>query len=62
MQKSNEPHVITKEIPSSVQFTLAQAAFEAIKRDFERPEVREDYERWKAARAKAAGAAIQKST
>lgn len=57
MQGSNEPHVITKEIPQSVQFTLAQAAFEAIKRDFERPEVREDYERWKAARA-----AAQKTT
>lgn len=62
MQGPNEPHVITKEIPPSVQFTLAQAAFEAIKRDFERPEVREDYERWKAARAKAAGAAAKKTT
>ena len=30
---------------------------EATKRDFERPEVREDYERWKAARA-----AAQKTT
>lgn len=62
MQGPNEPRVITKEIPESVQFTLAQAAFEAIRRDFEQPEVREDYERWKAARAKAAGAAVQKST
>ncbi|WP_305117064.1 hypothetical protein [Acutalibacter muris] len=57
MQGPNEPHVITKEIPESVQFTLAQAAFEAIKRDFEQPEVREDYERWKAAKA-----AAQKTT
>lgn len=57
MQRTNESHVITNEIPQSVQFTLAQAAFEAIKRDFERPEVREDYERWKAARA-----AAQKTT
>lgn len=55
MQGPNEPHVIIKEIPPGVQFTLAQAAFEGIRRDFERPEVREDYERWKAARAKAAG-------
>ena len=62
MQEPNEPHIITKEIPSSGQFTLAQAAFEAIKRDFERTEVREDYERWKAARAKASGAAVQKTT
>ncbi|WP_217960204.1 hypothetical protein [Acutalibacter muris] len=62
MHGPNEPRVITKEIPPSVQFTLAQAAFEAIRRDFERPEVREDYERWKAARAKAAGTAAQKST
>lgn len=62
MEAMKEPHVNTKEIPPSVQFTLAQAAFEAIKRDFEQPEVREDYERWKAARAKAAGAAVQKST
>ncbi len=62
MQGENEPHVITKEIPPSVQFTLAQAAFEAIRRDFERPEVREDYERWKAARAKAAGNTAQKVT
>ena len=62
MQEPNEPHIITKEIPSSVQFTLAQAAFEAIKRDFERTEVREYYERWKAARAKASGAAVQKTT
>lgn len=62
MQGPNEPHVITKEIPPSVQFTLAQAAFEAIRRDFERPEVREDYERWKSARAKAAGNTAQKVT
>lgn len=62
MQGPNEPRVITKEIPPSVRFTLAQAAFEAIKRDFEQPEVREDYERWKAARAKAAKAAAQKTT
>ncbi|MDE6260381.1 MAG: hypothetical protein K2M42_05895 [Oscillospiraceae bacterium] len=57
MQTLKEPHVITKDIPSSVRFTLAQAAFEAIRRDFEQPEVREDYERWKAARA-----AAQKNT
>lgn len=53
MQAIKEPHVNTKEIPQSVRYTLAQAAFEAIKRDFEQPEVREDYERWKAARAAA---------
>lgn len=44
MEAIQEPHVITKEIPEGVEFTLAQAAFEAIKRDFEQPEVREDYQ------------------
>jgi hypothetical protein len=40
----------TREVPACVRVTLAQTLFEAIHRDFERPEVRADYERWKAER------------
>lgn len=43
-------NIQTREVPACVKVTLAQALFEAIHRDFERPEVRADYERWKSER------------
>lgn len=40
----------TSDIPAFVAVNLAQAAFEALHRAWENPDIREDYERWKAAR------------
>ncbi|MCD8145148.1 MAG: hypothetical protein LUD79_07415 [Oscillospiraceae bacterium] len=44
------PHISTSEIPKYVQFSLAQAAYNAIQQDFQRPEFQEGYQRWKAER------------
>ena len=51
------PSINTSTIPIGVKTSIAQTVFEAIQRDFQRPEVREDYERWKAERAAAIGLA-----
>lgn len=45
------PRVSTAEVPAYVAVDLAQAAFEALRRDYSRPEVQADYRRWKAERA-----------
>lgn len=48
-------------VPGYVKTNVAQVVFEAVLADFRRPEIREDYRRWKAARetekAKEAGTA-----
>lgn len=41
----------TADIPAHVGTDLAQAAFEALRRDYSRPEIQAEYQRWKAARA-----------
>ena len=46
------PRLDTGKVPRHIKTTLAQALFDAINADFQRPEVRADYERWKAERAK----------
>ena len=51
------PSINTSTIPIGVKTSIAQTVFEAIQRDFQRPEVREDYGRWKAERAAARGLA-----
>jgi hypothetical protein len=43
-------NIQTKEIPACVKFTLAQSLYEVIHRDLQDPEIRADYERWKAER------------
>ena len=45
------PRLETGKVPRHIKTTLAQALIDAINADFQRPEVREDYERWKAGRA-----------
>lgn len=42
----------TGDIPAFVAVNLAQAAFEAIHRAWENPEIQADYQRWKAERQK----------
>lgn len=41
----------TADIPAHVGTDLAQTAFEALRRDYSRPEIQAEYQRWKAARA-----------
>lgn len=41
----------TADIPAYVGTDLAQTAFEALRRDYNRPEIQAEYQRWKAARA-----------
>ena len=43
----------TGDIPAHVAENLAQALFEAIHREYSDPEVRADFERWRAERATA---------
>lgn len=43
-------HINTSDIPAHVATNLAQALFEAIHREYDDPEVRADFERWKAER------------
>ena len=40
----------TADIPAHVGTDLAQAAFEALRKDYSRPEIQAEYQRWKAAR------------
>lgn len=40
----------TADIPAHVGMNLAQAAFEALRKDYSRPEIQAEYQRWKAAR------------
>lgn len=41
----------TADIPAHVGTDLAQTAFEALRRDYSRPEIQAEYQKWKAARA-----------
>lgn len=41
----------TADIPAYVGTDLAQTAFEALRRDYSRPEIQAEYQKWKAARA-----------
>ena len=43
-------HINTSDIPAHVATNLAQALFEAIRREYEDPAIQEDYRRWKAER------------
>ncbi|MBQ6611897.1 MAG: hypothetical protein IJH70_15865 [Oscillospiraceae bacterium] len=43
-------NIDTRKIPSYTATDLAQAALSAVRQDYQRPEVREEYERWKAER------------
>lgn len=43
-------HINTSDIPAHVATNLAQALFEALHREYDDPEVRADFERWKAER------------
>lgn len=45
----------TSNIPAFVAVNLAQSAFTAIHKAWENPEIRADYERWKAERNKQNG-------
>ena len=52
------PRLTPSEIPKEIKTNIAEAVFNAIQIDFQRPEVQADYEAWRAARrAKAAGTA-----
>lgn len=44
-------HIDTSKISAHTATSLAQAALAAIQRDYLRPEIQEDYQRWKAERA-----------
>lgn len=45
------PRINTSAIPQGPKTSIAQVVFEAIQRDFQRPEIQEDYQRWKSQRA-----------
>ncbi len=42
--------ITTSKIPAYTATDLAQAAFSAVKQAYQQPEIREEYERWKAER------------
>ncbi|MGN0706614.1 MAG: hypothetical protein ACI4JC_01260 [Faecalibacterium sp.] len=44
------PVLDTRKVPSYIKQNIGQVVFDAIQRDFQRPEVKADYERWKAER------------
>lgn len=48
----------TSDIPAFVAVNLAQAAFEALHRAWENPEIQADYQRWKAQKMKERGGTI----
>ena len=45
------PKLDTKKIPKAERENIAQIVFDAVQREFQDPEVRAEYERWKAERA-----------
>ena len=45
------PLLDTKKIPKAERANIDQLVFDAIQREFQNPEVRAEYERWKADRA-----------
>ena len=46
------PTLDVRTIPQYERQNVAQIVFDAVQREFQRPEVREDYERWKEERRK----------
>ncbi len=44
------PRIKVSAIPQGPKTSIAQVVFEAIQMDFQRPEIQEDYQRWKAQR------------
>jgi len=46
------PALDVRTIPQYERQNVAQIVFDAVQREFQRPEVREDYERWKEERRK----------
>lgn len=46
-----EIKIHTADIPAYVSVNIAQAAFEALRKDYARPEIQAEYQQWKAARA-----------
>ena len=44
-------HIDTAQIPAHVALNIGQVAFQAILRDYQRPEIQADYQRWKVERA-----------
>lgn len=52
MEEKVFPCLDVKQIPDSVEFSLAQTLFREISLAFQDPEVQEDYQRWKAERNK----------
>lgn len=46
------PTLDVRMIPQYERQNVAQIVFDAVQREFQRPEVREDYERWKEERRK----------
>lgn len=52
MEEKDFPRLDVKQIPGSVEFSLAQTLFREISLAFQDPEVQEDYRRWKAERNK----------
>lgn len=46
------PRLNVRAVPQYERKNLAQIVFEAVQREFQRPEVREEFEHWKAERAK----------
>lgn len=42
------PCIATNEIPGYIKINLAEALFREIQKDFQRPDMKADYERWQA--------------
>ncbi len=45
------PRLDTKKIPKAERVNIGQLVFDAVQREFQNPEIRAEYERWKANRA-----------
>lgn len=45
------PRLDTKKIPKAERANIGQLVFDAIQREFQNPEIRAEYERWKADQA-----------
>lgn len=52
VDSGTQVQIKTSDIPAFVAVNLAQAAFEALHRAWENPEIQADYQRWKAERQK----------
>lgn len=54
--ESTPVRINTSDIPAHVATNLAQAVFEAIHREYDRPEIQADFQKWKEERRKRATA------